>query len=337
VNDILDLSKIESNGIILENIPFDFQESIKLVVDTMRPIASAKSLTLELNNPDNDIGLVLGDPTRFSRILTNLCGNAIKFTEEGSVKILINYNATDNENVEITCSVSDTGVGIPADKLDHIFEKFSQADDSITRKYGGTGLGLAITKQLVELMGGEIHVESKPGAGSTFTVQLSFTRTSASDTADENTADTTSLQNIISAIPIQSAKVLIAEDQKMNQILLKKLMERLGVESFDITDDGALALDAYKKSDCSYDLVILDCHMPNMTGYEAAKNMRKLEQEKNAKRVPIIAVTADAMIGTNEKCIEAGMDDYITKPLEATVFKNTLSQWFTLDSVSRVN
>ena len=327
VNDILDLSKIETGGITLESIPFNFNENVNLVVDTMLPPASAKSLLIELDIPDNEIGLVLGDPTRFTRVLTNLCSNAIKFTEEGSVKIFINYNMIDNKNVEITFSVTDTGIGIPANKLDHIFEKFSQADDTITRKYGGTGLGLTITKQLVELMGGGIHVESELGKGSTFMIQLPFKKVSTSAQVVDKATDKLVSKNNKSVTNIQDAKILIAEDQKMNQLLLKKLMQRSEIENFDITEDGALALDAFKNANFSYDLVILDCHMPNMTGYEAAENIRKLEREKNAERVPIIAITADAMIGTYDKCINAGMDDYLTKPINEKEFKTALTKW----------
>lgn len=330
VNDILDLSKIEAGGIRLENIEFDLQDTLGAVFDTLRPLASSKSLVFSVSHTGELAHMVQGDPTRISRILTNLGSNAIKFTPKGAVRIDVTYEYVSPQIMNLICVVSDTGIGIPQDKLEHVFDKFSQADDSISRKFGGTGLGLAITKQLVTLMRGEISVQSQVGEGSVFRVKIpirilqDFTR---AETKNE-TRKTVSQDS--ERMEIKKAKVLIAEDQKMNQMLIVKILQRLGVTDYKIAEDGALAVEAFL-NDAPYDLVIMDCHMPNMTGYEASRSIRHYERENpQLKPAPIIAMTADAMVGTREKCLEAGMDDYISKPVNAKLFAQMLERWFIL-------
>ncbi|MBX2835141.1 MAG: response regulator [Micavibrio sp.] len=327
VNDILDLSKIEAGGMHLENIPFDLKDSVSTVVDTLRPLASAKSLTVTTEWKGKGLPVVLGDPTRFSRIIMNLGSNAIKFTENGGVDLTFEVIEKSENVISFVCKVIDTGVGIPNDKIKHIFEKFSQADDSITRKFGGTGLGLAITKQLIEMMGGQINVKSVFGKGSTFTVEIPFDLSSREllEGLDKNIIDDDADKDAGSRKAISDAVVLVAEDQKMNQIFIKKLLCKIGIQYFDIADDGQIAVDMFDKKD--YDLVIMDCHMPNMTGYDATKEIRN---HAKGGEVPIVAMTADAMVGTREECIAAGMTDYIPKPVDSKKFQKMLQRWFIL-------
>ncbi|MCL4677421.1 MAG: response regulator [Alphaproteobacteria bacterium] len=334
VNDILDLSKIESGGVVLESVPFDLHDSVALIVDTIRPLASAKSLTLNVINSDQDMKrIVMGDPTRFSRILTNLCGNAVKFTTKGEITVDISCSESVSDTIYFTCVVRDTGIGIPEDKIDYIFEKFSQADDTITRKYGGTGLGLAIAKQLVELMGGMISVQSIVGKGSAFTVRIPFRLARdhynlSEQSREQSRGRRTQDRESISRKPLDRVRVLVAEDHDMNQIMIGKLLRRLGVQDYTIVQDGALALAEFMHAP-DYDLIIMDCHMPNMTGYEATGAIRRVERERGeGAHVPIVAVTADAMVGTRERCLEAGMDAYVSKPVNAREFEAVLAQWF---------
>lgn len=333
VNDILDLSKIESGGVVLESVPFDLHDSVDLIVDTIQPLASAKSLTLNVINSDKDIKrLVIGDPTRFSRILTNLCSNAVKFTHKGEITVDISCAESVSDTIYFTCVVRDTGIGIPEGKIDYIFEKFSQADDSITRKYGGTGLGLAIAKQLAELMGGTISVQSIVGKGSAFTVRIPFRLARPNlSSAPEARTDKGSRKDKGSRSlkkPLGAIKVLVAEDHDMNRIMIGKLLQRMGIKDVTIAEDGALALAEFMHTP-DYDLIIMDCHMPNMTGYEATGAIRRVEAERaDGARVPIVAVTADAMVGTRERCLEAGMDAYVSKPVNAREFEAVLSEWF---------
>lgn len=348
VNDILDISKIESGNIVLTSEPFDLQKTVGMIVETTRPLATIKSLNFEFVTESKLPNLaVMGDPTRFSHILTNLLGNAVKFTNKGKVSLRVSYEQEGSDIVYFTCVVSDTGVGIPEDKIDHIFEKFAQADDSITRKFGGTGLGLAIAKQLVELMGGSISVQSVVGKGSAFTVRVPFKLLSENLIASNGHGEKTSSKdrpveadakdNIKTSMlvgpgkkEIRGIKVLVAEDQKMNQVVIKKVLGKLGISSFKIADDGALALAAYMQEP-DYDLVLMDCHMPVMNGYESAAAIRLFEANGRTGHVPIVAITADAMDGTREKCFQSGMDGYISKPIHMEEFEEILSQWFKVE------
>jgi len=336
VNDILDISKIEAGNIVLERAGFDFKNVVSSVMETMAPIASGKGIALYSRFMNDDIPYLFGDSLRVSRILTNLIGNAVKYTEQGEVAVTINSHrlpvrdtkagAKLQPGIEIYCEVKDSGIGINNNSLDLIFDKFTQADASISRKYGGTGLGLAITKELVELMGGRIGVDSKPGAGSVFWIKLPFI-ISAKEEADAETKQRRSRRkkNAKSRMAVEKAQVLVAEDHLLNQDLLKRLLPRMGFEHFDMVENGAQAVKAFKEK--SYDLVLMDCHMPEMNGYEATIAIRK-NAGKQGKAVPVIALTADAMKGTREKCLAAGMSDYLSKPIDKGDLKTVLEQWF---------
>ncbi len=327
VNDILDLSKIEAGEIILEKIGFDFAEVLSRNIETLAPIASAKGIWLnyKYEKGNETVPYLVGDPTRLSRVLMNLIGNAIKYTSEGCVEVQIKYKELNEQKIELYCSVIDTGIGIPEHKYDLIFEKFSQADETTTRKFGGTGLGLAITKELVEMMHGDIGVDSVEGQGSTFWFKIPFEITDElhDETSNTEVSCCTDHDNA-NRIPVSKARILVAEDHELNQAFIKKLLSRLGFVDYNLVTNGALALQAYQCFD--YDIILMDCHMPEKNGYETTQDIRTLEEESD-KHTPIIALTADAMLGTKDKCLNAGMDDYVSKPIDADRFKYILACW----------
>ncbi len=344
VNDILDISKIESEKIVLEHHPFNIEQLITNITKQFNPDKNVE-VTIDTKNI-KDIN-VFGDHHHLKKILMNLYSNTIKYTKNGHITVHAYTKEISKNKVEFICSFEDTGIGIQSDKIDTIFEKFTQAEDSITRRFGGTGLGLSITKQLVELMGGTIHVESSFGEGSKFTVCIPFELTTdtaeAQEDSDSNNiitetkpenSNTNPSDNIEKRI-FASAKVLIAEDHEFNQILVKKLVKRIGCENSDLVIDGKEAVKAFennsKDKQQQYDLILMDCHMPEMNGYEATQAIREIEnnqQERPTNPTIIIALTADAMVGAREKCLQSGMDDYISKPIDEDVLKNALDKWF---------
>lgn len=324
VNDILDLSKIEAGEMELEKIGFDITYSFDSVIHTLEPLAKEKRISLAKNYDRASFPFVLGDPLRVTRILTNVIGNAIKYTDHGRVEFSASFIQMDNSHIEVRCEIKDTGIGIPADKLERIFEKFGQADTSTTRKYGGTGLGLAITRQLVEMMGGEIGVSSTVGQGSTFQIRIPF------ETTTELIAESRVRKNreMTGTIPTSEARILIAEDHIANQLLIKKVLKKFGITEFEIVDNGRQALKKYHEE--NWDVLLMDCHMPELNGYDTTLEIRKFE-EKSGKHIFIVAMTANAMVGEKEKCLRYGMDDYISKPLNLDELKDILSQWLLFD------
>lgn len=351
VNDILDISKIESGNMVLEEVGFDFKDAVANVMESMAPIASEKGISLEYHFHDEDIPYLVGDPLRVSRILTNLISNAIKYTDKGiinvnidsrivpaeetnikkidvdkgNVSVSVSTRTVSGEKVEIYCEVSDTGIGIPDDKLQTIFDKFSQADVSTTRKYGGTGLGLAITKDLVKMMGGSIGVTSEVGKGSTFWFKIPFDVTDDVESVIRTQEGRHMVRSTNDAsIVAEKAKVLVAEDHLLNQDFIGRLLRRMGIKNIDLVENGLMAVNAFKEGD--YDLILMDCHMPELNGYEATRKIRKSGSEKG-KTIPIVALTADAMKGAREKVLGSGMDDYVSKPIDADEFRGVMAQW----------
>lgn len=320
VNDILDLSKIEAKEMKLENIGMDLGYGLESTILTLLPIARDKHIGVVSKFNRETFPFVLGDSTRFKQILTNIIGNAIKYTHEGSVTVAAQWRPLNATQGEFYCEVIDTGIGIPSDKLGAVFEKFTQADSTTTRKYGGTGLGLAITKSLVEMMGGAIGVQSETGKGSTFWITIPFTTTETvgTDIVRPKTVEKKG------DIPVKSARILIAEDHPMNQLLVKKIMGHLGVGHYLVVENGEDAVQAFTTE--KWDMVLMDCHMPKKNGYDATIAIRQIEQ-KTGTHVPIIAMTADAMQGDREKCLQCGMDEYISKPIVMEGFQQVVGQW----------
>ena len=322
VNDILDLSKIEATEVELESIGFDLQYVFHSTILTFQHIAKEKKISLISDYEEKKIPYVIGDPTRFTRILVNLVSNAIKYTDSGHVEVRTAIQKIDEEKIELCCEIEDTGIGIALEKQKSIFEKFVQADTSTTRKYGGTGLGLAITKQLVELMGGNIGVESRLGRGATFWFRIPFKITDVLSRVKGKHRG----REQVGVVPPDKALVLIAEDHPMNRLYITKLMKRFGIPNYDIVNDGADAVRRCKET--QWDVILMDCHMPEMNGYDATAEIRHLEKRKEVMvPVPIVAMTANAMVGDREKCLRCGMDDYISKPVDIDELKEILGQW----------
>jgi PAS domain S-box-containing protein len=306
INDILDFSKIEAGKIELENIYFNSRDLIENTAKTFLVQAARKNLELKYFIDEKvPIGLI-GDPLRLKQILINLISNAIKFTPKGKVFIGLQFiNETDNQ-VNLKFSVEDSGIGIPLDKTNTLFERFQQLDYSTTRKYGGTGLGLAIVKNLIELMGGKMIVESSLGVGSIFSFILQFKIGYTPDKEKKNFTTFLSGSD-------DSTNILLAEDNQTNQMLMTSMLKRFGLKP-DIADNGIMVLEKLKLK--QYNLILMDIQMPGMDGYQATDNIRRIEIETN-NHIPIIALTANAMKGDREKCLEAGMDDYLSKPVKS--------------------
>ena len=306
LNDILDISKIEAGELDVETVPFHVGTAVRQIVQLFLPLASDKGVTLEFHKDDDTPSVVTGDLGKFQQILRNLISNALKFTDKGSITISLNKGKGRFLNIV----VQDTGIGIPEDKFDAIFEKFTQADTSVTRQFGGTGLGLAITQQLVELLGGEISVESVVGEGSIFRFELPL------DAADEGIKPV----NLYDSKQDESAgdlpthiRLLAVDDHPVNQKFVMKLLTKLGFSNIDMAENGRQALDMIATN--SYDLVLMDCQMPELDGYQATTELRELEKG-TGKHLPVIALTANAMVGDRDKCLKAGMDDYLSKPIK---------------------
>ena len=287
INDVLDLSKIESGHMTIEPVPFNLRGILANVVDLMRAQARKKALLLQFDYPANLPENFLGDAGRIRQIVLNFLGNSMKFTEHGSVSLSVEITAGLGCQVFVRISIWDTGIGIPSDKHGSLFQKFTQADSSTTRKFGGTGLGLAISKQLSELMGGKVGFASEPGEGSTFWVQLPLT---IDATPASHPLPPPSPPNQTAAS--NHRRVLVAEDNAINQLLMIRSLEKLRCQ-VDIASNGIEAIEKWAL--CDYRLVLMDCQMPEMDGYEATAQIRSREHGRS--RTPIIAVTANAMAG----------------------------------------
>ncbi len=317
LNDILDFSKIEAGELSIENIPYDIRKTVGQIESLQKPLAVQKNLTMEVSIADNVPDFLIGDPSRLQQILNNLVGNALKFTEKGTVSLFVSGERHGDENYNLNIQVSDTGIGIPKEKQDSIFEKFQQADSSTSRKYGGTGLGLSITKDLVDLIGGEISIKSAEGEGSTFSVTLYAHVSDQNMTTTHHDSD----KNLININT--SVSVMIVDDHPINLLFLRKTLTKYGLDNITEASSGHQALNLFSKN--NYDLILMDCQMPEIDGLETSKLIREAE---SADAAPvIIAVTADAMKGAEQKCLNAGMDDYISKPIDKDKLLSLLQLW----------
>lgn len=312
LSDILDLSKIEADKLELEEEPFDLELVFKQVYQLFEPLAQSKGLLLELEM--DAPRFIFGDSVRLKQILCNLVSNAIKFTDKGEISMLLSAQHLGLGEYRIACEVKDTGIGISDTQQEKLFTAFNQAGSSET-SVGGTGLGLAISKQLVERMGGELNVISQYGKGTSFCIEWLAFKTDDIKVIEESVEEF----NLIGS-------VLLVEDNEINQMITKTILEKMGVQ-VDLANHGLDALD--KLISGKYDAVLMDCQMPIMDGYQASQKWRAYEAEHQLKRTPILALTAHAMKGDREACVDFGMDDYMVKPIKKEVLYNALEPYLT--------
>ncbi len=372
VNDILDFSKVEAGMIMIDEVLFSLRKRVKAVVESMHFKAKEKGLTIHLQIDENIPDNLIGDPVRLRQILVNLLGNAIKFTTYGEIRLVINKEWVRQNQICLHFVVSDSGIGIPFDKQQTIFEPFSQADSSTTRQFGGTGLGLSISKRLVKLMSGEIWVESPvqdntsserqtngtgnnaqsgPGSAFHFTIVFKLNKELhhlTPDTGDDsslhrnevkdsgrnkNKSEISKKNNNRDPHATKQAKsggvarkenhtlrILLVEDNKVNQLLMLRILKKMDIE-VDVADNGEVAVNKFQKNE--YDLILMDVQMPVMDGFDATRKIRQLETERG-NHIPIIALTAHALKGYKEKCLSAGMDGYLTKPIQPKELRSYL-------------
>lgn len=314
INDILDISKIEAGMMTFEEHTFSVKEILKSLNVMLMGKAKEKKLELLFSCDEDVPDSLLGDPTRLTQIIINLAGNAIKFTQKGNIKVHAKVLKKENENTFVEFSVIDTGIGIPQDKLEHIFERFRQAESHTTRKYGGTGLGLSIAKQLIELQDGTLFVESEFNVGSNFSFCIPYKRSVAVLPLPEITGKKYNMEEL------SKLNILLVEDNQLNVTLILSLFSEYNLK-LQVAENGSVGIEKLKENNgltpltkC-FDIVLMDMEMPVMNGYEAATIIRN--ELKND--IPIIAMTAHAMAGERERCLSLGMNDYISKPINANL------------------
>lgn len=322
LNDILDLSKIEAGELSLENISFNVRRAFTQAAELLGAMAAKKNLHFTCHIDQMVPTRIMADPGRLQQIINNLVSNAIKFTEEGHVRIVVESARDMVDDPLLVFKISDTGIGIPEDKQEAVFKKFTQADVSTARKYGGTGLGLTITKQLIEMMGGAIRLESKVGVGTTFTVEIPVEIPAIQNIVDDKSGAHDAMRIDV------SGRLLVVDDHPVNLLFMDRVLKKIGFTNVDQASSGMQALEKFRLNE--YDLIFMDCQMPEMDGFEASERIRAIEGVRIGS-VPIIAVTADAMKGAREKCLDAGMNDYISKPVDIEKLKNILSKWQLID------
>jgi CheY-like chemotaxis protein len=325
ISDILDLSKIEAGQLTLERHPLDLRRLVQEVAEVVGTQARAKGLHLSVAVAPAVPAALEGDAVRLRQVLLNLAGNAVKFTERGTVEIAVARAEEDAEGALLWIGVSDTGIGIATEAQARLFEPFVQADASTTRRYGGTGLGLAICKRLVEAMGGQIGVQSALGQGSTFWVTFRLARLQKRRSASQAPRATAPAQAEAPPATAHRGRVLVVEDNPINRLVAAGLLEGLGYTVHTV-EDGRQAVGAVGRE--AYDLVLMDLHMPELDGFAATAAIREQEQEAG-RRLPIVALTADALAGDAERSRAAGMDDHLTKPLSRERLAAVLERWLT--------
>jgi PAS domain S-box-containing protein len=331
IDNILDLSKVEAGKITLENRCFNLGRTVQDVVQPLRVLASAKGVDLDARISSKIPELLRGDALRLRQVLTNLTANALKFTERGGVTLDAELESLRDRKAMVRFMITDTGIGIRPDKIHALFSPFVQADNSTTRKYGGTGLGLTISKQLVEMMGGSIGVDSQEGRGSTFWFTAAFDQAVRGDcepTADlrENAAELAGVSGRTrnreagNGKPGHGERILVAEDNSTNREVILAQLKKLGYKA-EAVINGAEAVEAVERG--GFDMVLMDCHMPVMDGYEATRHIRQSLRSK----IPIVALTASAMASDRIRCLDGGMDDYIAKPVGLPQLDGLLTKW----------
>jgi len=341
-DDILDLSNVEAGHLVIENIPFNLRKFMEDLMNLAAARVEKEGLSFEFSMDENIPNYVFGDPNRIRQILHNLLGNAIKFTAQGSIQSSLHVSKRhgDKNKINVTFEVADTGIGISNEQAMDVFSPFVQGDIPATLKISGIGLGLPISRELAVLMGGSLEFESRPGEGSRFFLTVPFTLAQQSSLIKPEPGSYASIPAAsFSKIMIndqtaeyttskakkkrqKAARVLVAEDHEISRTVISKMLESLGIKA-DIAQDGVEALKLFQAG--NYDAVIMDCEMPKMNGYETTRKIRKLGNEKGG--VPVIALTAFAMKGDREKCIKAGMNDYLSKPITKNDLQAMLDRW----------
>jgi signal transduction histidine kinase/CheY-like chemotaxis protein len=325
INEILDLSKVEAGHIELESIDLDLREVLARAMEVVEVRTAAKGLWLHQKIAPEVPYYLIGDPNRLRQVIINLLGNSIKFTERGGLDITVGPDPENPLPGRLRFGITDTGIGIPKDKLESIFESFTQVDSSTTRKYGGTGLGLTISKQLVELMGGRIWVESELGVGSTFfftaqlQVQVDQSERSAATHAEAAQVSVAELERLAAG-----QRILLVDDSEANRILIQQYMKQVP-STIDIAENGRIGVDLFQQN--HYDVVLMDCEMPVMDGYEAVGEIRRLEKETGAQPTPVLALTAHAFANMKVKGYDAGFTELLTKPIRRVTLLEALAKF----------
>jgi PAS domain S-box-containing protein len=309
INDILDLAKVDAGKMVFEQIPFKLSSSIRTMLHLFEPKIEEKNLELVVSYDKNIPEVLVGDPVRLHQIILNLVSNAVKFTLQGKINVDVKIFKETKQNITIEFKISDTGIGIPKEKMGKIFENFQQASSGTSRLYGGTGLGLAIVKQLVESQGGEVKVRSRVKVGSKFSFQMKFQKT--------NSKAVNEIEPIELDEDMKNISVLVVEDIALNQLLMKTLLDDFGFES-EIASNGSIAIEKLKLK--KFDIILMDLQMPEMNGFEATDYIRKVMNLK----IPIIALTADVTTMDVAKCKLVGMNDYIAKPVDEKLLYSKL-------------
>ncbi|MBI9102929.1 MAG: response regulator [Spirochaetales bacterium] len=317
INDILDFSKIDAGKLSLDSVPFNLGDVFENMENLFAQSALDKGLSLKLNIEEDVPQILRGDPLRLGQVLINLTGNALKFTENGWITLSVSLVSRKNEQCVLKFSVKDSGIGLTAEQTERLFKAFTQADGDTTRKYGGTGLGLAISRNLTEMMGGHIDVESTYGEGSNFHFTAAF------EIAREDEIVAYSVSSEVDRVVFPGARVLLVEDNKINQEVAFEILSEAEIK-VDMADNGRIAVDMLSENPNRWDLILMDILMPEMDGYTATEIIRK---DLRLSGLPVIAMTASAMAGDKEKSFEAGMNDYIQKPIDANHLFNTLKKY----------
>jgi signal transduction histidine kinase/CheY-like chemotaxis protein len=329
INDILDFSKIEAGKLNLQTLHFDLREHLESWSKIFKLKAEENSLSLHLNIAETPNTMVIGDPSRLRQIMTNLVSNAIKFTAQGEIVIRASIEKASDQNINLFCSVADTGIGIPEKSLNTLWDSFSQVDASTTRKYGGTGLGLTIVKQLCHLMSGDISVCSTINGGTTFSFFIELQ--TSNEALPQKNIDKESIP--LATKLSTNNKILLVEDNRINQKIITSALAYLDCNNVIISNNGQEAINALIACplDDPFQVILMDCQMPIMDGYEATNIIRQGKAGEENQHIPIIAITANAMQGDQDKCLAAGMDDYITKPISIPTLTKKLALLFAQD------
>lgn len=326
INEVLDFAKLDEGQVVLSHTEFNLKRSIEETLHLLSPMAEEKGLALSFNYSSLLPEKYLGDVLRMQQLLFNLVGNALKFTETGQVKIKVSPDDVASSNL-LLIEVADSGIGVASEHLDKLFDSFTQADESTSRQFGGTGLGLAICQQLVDLMGGNIGVSSELNKGSTFWVKLPLEAVRSVEKSEEENKPIHQQNVSEHPLPLAGKTILLIEDNSINQSVIEAFVERLGAK-IDVAENGLKGVDYWRLGGHKYQLILMDCQMPVMDGFEATKIIRKEERVSlQSKPIPIIALTANVLTEDKEKCYQVGMDDFLAKPINREQFDATLIKW----------